>query len=762
MNKAITDGITFMPLAFEYGLDVWSSGDGTPGSDTYDGSGLGVFVSADQDFGGCLEILHTGSPTKLRYMAETPILPGCYLQIKAKVKAVAGPLPSVRIAGWAGGVAGAFVGTATPSATATTLTTYGQVVEVSAIIGTGPRTGVDMVWSDALYGHIGLDITGATGGIVRIDDIEITDVTNVFVRDMMGVVDVRDYGAVGDGTTDDTAAFEAADADAGGREVLVSAGIYYLADHVTIENQIRFEGTVIMPDDKRAVFQKNFDFVTYADAFGNEELAFKKAFQALLNNADHESLDLCGRRILLTAPVDMQAAVGNKTSYAIRRAIRNGQFEPEANTSWDSDIITSNATYSASNPTTLTNVAAAANIPVGSLITGNGVGREIYVKSVNASANTVSISQPLYDAEGTQNFTFTRFKYMLDFSGFDTLSQFIVDDIEFGCGGIASGVMIGKSGITFHLKDCQVNKPKDRGLTSIDSGCQGMMIDRCQFVSNEQALDVEQRTSIGFNANANDVKIRDCRVSRFKHFCILGGTGSLITGNHWFHGDDDPAGVRKGGIIITTPNCKTAITGNYVDNNFIEWTNEHDATPALGTQYSFGGLTITGNIFTANDTASWFNWIVVKPFGPDHYIHGLTVTGNVFRTLNNNIQRVEAVDTTFADLDFSRFRNVVFMNNTFNGINDQTFSPVTISHSQASNASTWTIDTEATLPFGGYARNVTAVVADGEITDGSSQTVYDAPWSNTQQGAAKDQVQLKWSRACKGKVNVTIRVDNPT
>jgi hypothetical protein len=173
-------------------------------------------------------------------------------------------------------------------------------------------------------------------------------------------------------------------------------------------------------------------------------------------------------------------------------------------------------------------------------------------------------------------------------------------------------------------------------------------------------------------------------------------------------------------------------------------------------------LTITGNIFTANDTASWFNWIVVKPYGPNHYIHGLTVTGNVFRTLNQNINRVEAVDTTFANLDFSRFRNVVFMNNTYNGISDQTFSPVTINHTQSSNATTWTIDTDDVLPFGGFARNVTAVVADGEITDSGSQTVFDAPWSNPEHGLNKDQVQLKWSRACSGKVNVTIRVDNPT
>ena len=101
MNKAITDGIVLMPLPYSAGLGVWSRGDGTPGSDTYATGGEGVFVSADQDFGGCLEITKANSVQTLRYMGETPILPAvicAYL----RVKAVAGAFPSVRIAGWAG------------------------------------------------------------------------------------------------------------------------------------------------------------------------------------------------------------------------------------------------------------------------------------------------------------------------------------------------------------------------------------------------------------------------------------------------------------------------------------------------------------------------------------------------------------------------------------------------------------------------------------------------------------------------------------
>ena len=47
MNKAITDGVQLMPPAFEDGLDNWSSGNGTAGSDTYDAVPNAVLVVAD-------------------------------------------------------------------------------------------------------------------------------------------------------------------------------------------------------------------------------------------------------------------------------------------------------------------------------------------------------------------------------------------------------------------------------------------------------------------------------------------------------------------------------------------------------------------------------------------------------------------------------------------------------------------------------------------------------------------------------------------
>ena len=763
MNKAITEGLVFTPPEFADGLNVWSSQDGTAGQDTYANAANAAFVPADQDFGGCLELVKTQATQKLRYMGQTPIIPGCYLRITARVKAVSGNLMDVRIAGWAGDAADNHVGGLIEVGPSVTLTSYGEIVTVSAIVGSGKRGGVDMPWgSGPAYGHFGLDLTGPTGGVIRIDDIQIEDITSAFLRDMMDWVDVKDYGAIGDGITDDQPAFEAADAAANGRRVLVSAGTFYLADHVTFDNPVRFEGKVTMPAGKRLILSRNFDLPTYVNAFGNERLAVEKALQALLNYSDHESLDMGGLRVELDRPIDVHAVVGNKDTFEVRRVIRNGQFNVVAGTQWDTDVVTSDATYSVSAPKTLTNVANVANIPVGSLVTGNGVGREVYVRARNVGAQTLTLSQPLYDAVGTQTYTFKRFKYVLDFSGFTKMSRFVIDDVEFKCNGEASAVMLPPDGNLFHMRDCFVIKPKDRGVTSIGEGCQGLQLDRNQFMSNEQPMRAQDRTTIAFNVNKNDTKIRDNQAVKFAHFAVMGGSTHVITGNHWYQGDTEPNGIRQAGIVFTGINLVTSINGNYIDNSFIELTNEHDAQPDLGVEFTFGGLTIVGNNFISINVAPWFRWIVVKPYGAGHSVQGLHVIGNSFRALNGTVDRIEEADTTFAPLNFGLMRNVSFENNTFNNVTQWSMSPVTLEHNEVSNQQNWTLDFAPYLPFGGWARKVVSVVSEGQITSNTGGRVDAMPYTQKQIGPDKSQVRLNWPVPCHGKVQVTARVDNPT
>ena len=79
-------------------------------------------------------------------MGETPLLPGCYLRVTARVKAISGSLPSVRISGFAAHSNGSVVSGVDTTGLSVALTNFGEVVEVSAIIGAGNRSGVDLVW----------------------------------------------------------------------------------------------------------------------------------------------------------------------------------------------------------------------------------------------------------------------------------------------------------------------------------------------------------------------------------------------------------------------------------------------------------------------------------------------------------------------------------------------------------------------------------------------------------------------------------------
>lgn len=764
MNKAITDGLVLAPPAFEAGLNRWSSQNGLPGSDSVASAGNAVLVPADQDFGGCLELQKTEQTQRLRAFAATPILPGCYVRIKVRVKAVSGNLPEIGVAATPVASDGTEIAGLAQVAAPTTLTNYGEVVTLTAIVGTGTRSGVDLAWDDRVaHAHVGLTLTGSNGGTVRIDDIEVEDLTSAFLRSMMDWVDVRDYGAKGDGTTDDSAAFEAADRAANGREVLVSAGVYHLADHVTFNAPVRFEGRVTMPVSKRLSLVRNFDLSSYADAFGNEEEGFRKAIQALFNFTDHDTLDMQGRRVELTEPLNVQAAVFDKTTYANQRSIKNGQVGIVGGAAFDTTVRTATCTFDDRNPTELTDVANVSAIEVGSLVEGSGVGREIYVSGKNVAAGKLFLSGALWGPQAQQTYTFRRFKYALDFSGFANLQRFTLEDVELLLADQASGILLPNNGLIFHVKDCFFTGPKDRGLTSHATGCQGMLIDRCQFLSTEGTADVAARHTIAFNVNKNDTKIRNNRAVKFRHFAVLSGSGHIITGNHFFQGDNNSLGQRTAGLVMADAQSKSVIMSNYIDNCYIEWTNEHDGAPDFRNEFSFGGLQIVGNIIFSSNVPSSYAPIHIKPFGRDHFINGVTITGNNFKTIKGQpLDRVDFVDTTHAELDTSRYTDVNVHSNTFQAVNKQFQNPVTVPITENNAQATWEVDLVNYIPFGGEARIVQAVCPEGRIRSATNGTVWTMPYATGNVGASKSTVRLTWSEPVRGKVFVTARCDAPT
>lgn len=526
MNKAVTDGAQLMPPAFAQAPRAFALGDGTPGPGPQKDHIR--IVPEDPDFGSCLELVKSEPTQSLRYSGETPLLPGCYLRVSARVKAVSGPLPSVRIAGFAGGAWGHAVAGAQTKGPGVSLTEYGAVVEVSAIVGAGARGGVDMVWgAAALFGHFGLDLTGPGGAVVRIENLVIEDVTSAFLRDMIAVVDVRDYGAVGDGETDDSGAFIAANTRAEGRSILVSRGRYYLGSDVRLDAPVVFEGTVRMPQRSVLLLCRNLDLASYGAAFGDAATGLGKGIQALISAPDQHRFDMGGGTVMLEAPLVVPEVV--QAPGQARKTLCNGVIRAQASPHWATEMVVCQARYDPADPLVLTGLRDLDQIAPGALVQGSGVPGDIYVSGRDVAAGSLSLSAPLDGVTGAHEFTFTRFRYLLDFSGLTALHRLALCDVQLLCDGQASGIMMALEGAHFTLRDSVIRDVRDRGLTSAGTGCAGLVLERCGFNNEGGSLPV---SGLGFNARSLGVRVVNCHGQGVETFGRISGAHAFVTGTH--------------------------------------------------------------------------------------------------------------------------------------------------------------------------------------------------------------------------------------
>jgi hypothetical protein len=203
------------------------------------------------------------------------------------------------------------------------------------------------------------------------------------------------------------------------------------------------------------------------------------------------------------------------------------------------------------------------------------------------------------------------------------------------------------------------------------------------------------------------------------------------------------------------------VTGNYIDNCFIEWGNEHDSEPQENGEFSFGGLNIVGNVFISSGTSTAFRWIVVKPYGSGHFFSGLTISSNSFRSFGVIVDRVDMLDTTFATLDFTKSRNVRVEGNSFNNVTQWILNPVLVTHTQNTAAETWNVSAGGFVPFGGRIRMVDSVAPEGMITNVANAGRYVFPYSQPGTGAQGNEAQVRWGEAVKGKALVNMRMDVP-
>ena len=574
-------------------------------------------------------------------------------------------------------------------------------------------------------------------------------------------LDVLVFGAFGYGTTDVRAAFLAADAAADGRAIFVPEGRYFIGSDLAMSHVLQCAGHLVMPDEADLSLSKTFDLDGYASALGSQVMGLKKGLKHLLNQHEFTSFDMCGRYIVLDEPFDLQAIAATKNSFTRRRVLRNGTLAAATSSAWADNVVLREASWAEEAGDQLNDVSNAAAIPVGSLVNARaGVGREIYVRAVNAAQNRIFLNKPLSAAEARQTYTFTAFQYMIDLQGWQNLQHFELEDVTFACGGQASALRLPLRGLDLRIEGCVFDAPKDRAVTSTDEGCQGLQIENCRFSSNEQSQTVPDRSSIGFNINAAEARICNNSADMFLHFGVIHGTGAIISGNRICQGDTVTEGMRSPGLVISKADARIMICSNRVEHCYIEWTNEHDASPEYERGRSFHGMTVQGNTFIATSAARWMRFISVKPMGTGHFIDGLSVTGNVFKkTRGATLFAVEGVDTSIADLDLSRVASIVFAQNTYHGIEKKTENPAGIRASQAKAQTTWLVDFSDHTPFGAPVKYGVSILPDGPVRSITQAPVYTQPWTQGGHGSGGRSLRIGWSQAVSGSAQVTARCD---
>jgi hypothetical protein len=127
--------------------------------------------------------------TKLRYMGETHFCRSCYLRVTAG-QMRDGALPDVRSGRH--GLAqpgGAQLNSVIPKVGQSVINGYDDVIEGVGDMARSQRNGVDMVWANASYGHIGPDLTGPNGAASCGWMISQSKTSPGELRDMPSIVD---------------------------------------------------------------------------------------------------------------------------------------------------------------------------------------------------------------------------------------------------------------------------------------------------------------------------------------------------------------------------------------------------------------------------------------------------------------------------------------------------------------------------------------------------------------------------------------------
>lgn len=391
---------------------------------------------------------------------------------------------------------------------------------------------------------------------------------------------------------------------------------------------------------------------------------WKQALRDLFNLA-YYSLDLEGRKIIIDEPAVMDVVTG-LTSKAVWKRITNGELSISANflTNYPVTSAVLSVTHTANSA--VATMASTAGLRKGMYLIGAKLPRATFILSVDSPTQITMTKKAM--SSGVANVTRYDNNYIFDFRNFTRLTRFTFENLHINCQSNGSAYMSSMDEDIVEFKNCRFVNPETFAICQYNAGG-GMVVDGCDFIASDSDTPPASRTRIACVMNG-DCRINNNRTAYFRHAFVIDGGATQFLCNHPFAGTTDATDHLPNVIYQRSGNH--VITGNYIDNGWIEFTNEEFAGVAAA---EVGGGIISGNRFVTRALAATEAFIVIAPYRANSVLAHMTIVGNGFKPLTSGgsvpLTAATKIDTTNGTIDATTVVDVFMSNNTFEQVGKQ-------------------------------------------------------------------------------------------